>query len=146
MKNEELIKAIIREGYDISLDPQNLSNLDYILTKNQTENINDYKKIIEYLEWYTQKTIKQGYDNFKIEYTIEIYARYLEAIEDIPMMEIMPRKDMYYIKEAIVTKQKELKKTLEKELQKQLTKETINEEYKKTGNCYYWDLTEELEP
>lgn len=141
MKNEELIKQALKEGYDISLNPKNLSNLDFILTKNGAKNIDDYKKILEYLEWYTQKTIKQGYKDFKIEYSIGIYKNYLEAIETIPM-DTMPKKDMYYLTELIHQKEKKIREEHENEIIKQVKIATL-EQYDKNG--YYWDILEKIE-
>ena len=141
MKNEELIKTIIKEGYDISLEPQNLNNLDFVLTKNQAKNIDDYKKIIGYLDWYTQKTIRQGYKNFTREYSLEIYARYLKTIETIPL-EIMPEKDMYYLDELIHEKEKKIRKEYEVKIKKQIRKEAL-EQYDKNG--YYWDILDKIE-
>ena len=141
MKNEELIKTLIKEGYDISLEPKNLKNLDYVLIKNQAKTVDDCKKVLEYLDWYTQKTIKQGYKDFKIEYSLGIYKNYLEAIKTIPM-DTMPKKDMYYLTELIHQKEKKIREEIEVEIRRQIKKEVL-EQYEKNG--YYWDILEKIE-
>lgn len=141
MKNEELIKTLIKEGYDISLVPQNLENLNYVLIKNQAKTVNDCKKIFEYLDWYTEKTIKQGYKDFTRENSLGIYKNYLKAIETIPM-DLMPEKDMYHLTELIHEKEKKIREEIEVEIRRQIRKEAL-EQYDKNG--YYWDILDKIE-
>ena len=105
------------------------------------KSIEDYKKIIAYVDWYTQKTIRQGYKDFKRSSSIDIYARYLKAINSFSVdMDVMPKMDMFYLTEIIQEREKKLRKLFEEEIQSQINGEDVVREYESKG--YYWDRIE----
>lgn len=132
IKNEELIKKLIKEGFDIPLNK--IEKIDFILTETKSENINDAKKVLEYIEWYTNKTIKLEQQNWLIETSFELYYEYLYNFKDIEDKDIFPKEDIYYLTEQM----KKIKYWEERKMKEQLLKK-VKEEYKKARKYSNWE-------
>ena len=134
--NQELIKELIKNNYKINLN--NIEKIDFIITETKSKNIDDWKKVLEYIEWYTNKTIKLEQENWLIETSFDLYYEYLYNFKDIEDKDIFPKEDIYYLTEQM----KKIKFWEEKKMKKQLLKK-VKEEYKEARKYSLWEKEEE---
>lgn len=135
IKNENLIKELIKKDFNIPLNK--IEEIDFILSETKSQNISDWEKVLEYIEWYTNKTIKLEHEKWVKETSFELYYEYLYNFKDIEDKDIFPKEDIYYLTEQM----KKIKFWKEKEMKKQLLKK-VKEEYKKARKHSLWEKEE----
>lgn len=93
IKNQELIKQLIKDDYNIDLDM--IESFDYILTRTNCKTIDDYNVLLKYLQEYTEWTQKR-HEYWTFSYTLDAYYRFLKAFEHTKI-NLMPKEDFYYL-------------------------------------------------
>ena len=132
IKNEELIKKLIKENFNIPLNK--LEKIDFVITETKSKDIEDWKKVSDYLKWYTNKTIKLEHPDWKIDRTFQLYYQYLYSFKDIKEKDIFPKEDIYYLTEEL----NNIKRAEEEKMKKELLKK-VKEGYKKAREYSFWD-------
>lgn len=135
IKNEELIKELIKKDFNIPLNK--LEKIDFILTETKSKSIKDWEKVLEYIKWYTDRTIKLEQRDWLTETSFELYYEYLYNFKDIENKDIFPKEDMYYLSEQM----KEIRFWEEKKMKEKLLKK-VKEEYKKARKFSHWENEE----
>ena len=128
---ENLIKDLIKEDYYLPLSK--IEEVDFILTKSQCKTIEDCKKVHEYIEWYTETTIKGGHNGWDNKLSVQMLYDYYKAFDGMEY-EIFPKRDMYNLIELM----REIKYQSKLELKK-IMKEKVIEEYDKGSIYRTWD-------
>ena len=133
LKNEELIKDLIKMDYDIPLDF--IKEIDFIMTNLVIKTTEDWDKVNDYINWYTEKT-KKYEDWWTKDKTFSLYYDYLTKMNGVRGREAFPKKDMFYILDTM----KIIESNAKDELREIVIKRTM-EQYEKLG--LYWDREEE---
>ena len=132
IKNQNLIKELIKIDPKINLN--DLERIDFVITETKSKTVEDCQKIFEYLNWYTEKTNKQGHIGWDNKSSFDVYHRYLKLFKDIHGRVLFPKKqDIYYLCERgdSVIRRKKI------EFDKSMLKE-INDEYNKYHKYLRW--------
>lgn len=132
IKNEGLIKNLIKKDYNIPLNL--VEEVDFIITDLEIKTEEEWEKVEKYLDWYTKKT-QRFEDWWKPEQSLETYHRYLAKFKDVEGRESFPKKDMWYLLDAMSIIESNAKDEL-----KQIIIKRTNEQYEKMG--LYWDKEE----
>ena len=114
IKNENLIKELIKNDYKIPF--KRLEQIDFILTEIDAQSVNDWQKVVDYVNWYTQKTHEQGYEYWTDKYSFDAYHEYLQESQTIEDRELFPKVDCYVLTGYIKHLRSEESKKIEKEL------------------------------
>lgn len=134
LKKEELLKELLEKKYHLPLSKIDI--VDFILSENNCKTIEDCKKVHEYIQWYTENSIKTGHKDWLQETTVELYHNYLKAFKNIEERELFPKRDIYYLIASLGT------------LEKRILKEEVYQEYDKTNGRMWdqevWDKKQEV--
>ena len=126
--NQKLIKELIKNDYEINLN--NLENIDFIMRETKCKTIEDWDKVINYLEEYTEKTIQEGHDYWTLEYSFSAYLNYLKEFKPIIDKDIFPKEDIHYLTKCM----RELTFNIEDEFNNYLNQKVRERYQEKWGN------------
>lgn len=131
IKNDELLTELIKKDL-ISLKDIELWNV--IVSETGSRTLKDFKKVLEYMNWYTKKTQKQGHFGWTFELTLQEYHRYLKNFERVPSKNAFPTEDIYVLNQFMEDK----KRDVEDEIWDSLNKK-VHEEYDKQRHAMSWE-------
>lgn len=131
IKNDELLTELIKKDL-ISLKDIELWNV--IVSGTGSRTLKDFKKVLEYMNWYTKKTQKQGHFDWTFELTLQEYHRYLKNFERVPSKNVFPAEDIYVLNQFMEDK----KRNVEDEIWDSLNKK-VYEEYDKQRHAMSWE-------
>lgn len=98
INNESLIKELIKKDYNIPLSQ--IQEIDFVLTKTKITTVEDYDKLINYLNGYTERSAKT-LDFWDMKASTEQYLRYVKSMEKVSEFKRFPREDIYFLTEAM---------------------------------------------
>ena len=104
IKNQELIKELIKKNYEINLNE--VDRIDFIIKETECKSEEDWKKVLAYIKWYTKKS-RETFPDWRDESSLDVYFKYLKAFKDIPNRELFPQEDCYYLVEELNNIKKE---------------------------------------
>ena len=111
IRNQELIKQLIKNDYNIDLDK--IESIDYILERTESKTIDDYNILLNYLQEYTEWTQKT-HESWTFSYTLDSYYRFLKAFEHTKV-NLMPKEDFHYLAEKMEMSIRDVKSSIAKE-------------------------------
>lgn len=132
IKNEEVIKELIKADFDIPLS--DLEMIDLIISRTETQSISDWEKVLKYLKKYTEWT-KELYDFWTFKNTLNSYYRYLK-ITNHTDADIFPKEDFHYIAERMEISIEESKSQIAIECAREAFK-IIGRDCLKIGESYH---------
>ena len=97
---------LIKKGYKIDLNE--IEKIDFVMEETGTKSEEDWEKVIEYIDWYTEES-RKCYPNWEKEASFEIYFRYLKTFKDVRNRELFPKEDCYYLIQEMNSLKKEEK-------------------------------------
>lgn len=115
-----------------------LEEINFIMRELKVTNYKEWEKVLQYIDWYTEKTKKQGFEWWDEEKTIGVYYRYLKAFKGLPREEF-PQKDMHYLTEELDNMRRCINK--EQDEVNQLIMQKVEERYERKE--FYWDNMED---
>lgn len=125
MNPYELVKELIKKGYDINL--VKLDSIIFIIRETGCKSIEDWDKIQLYLKKYTEET-RKTMPLWQEESTFQMYIDYLECFKGFKK-DIFPVQDMYQLMRVMEKKKEEVNKKIKESLNEEVVNEVANDRF-----------------
>jgi len=136
IRNPEIITNLIKEGCPINL--QRLEDIDLIISANQITTAEEYQQAMNYIEWHSKQSKKQG--GWDIEISFNLYIKYLTKRQELLrriVLDPQPKEDLYEILEVIRKAENKVKNKYERIIEEQIAIEI--DENKKDLRINWWE-------